>query len=281
MGNQEPICTEDLSIFSSTNRNDFIEQFISLDDEEKIRILRILCVEESVKILSELSISKVQKIIQKIEAKGLDSLASHLSHQLGFIHSEAEPDHDYLTTTVIEHVKERVGWIVMLALLGIVSGVIISQYEDTISQLILLAVYMPVIAAAGGNTGSQAATLVVRSLATNEIGLRDWFKVLWKESQIALWLASILSTVIIMRVLLFTDSSSVGEFSIWMIAVAIAIALFIQVTISTVVGGLLPIFARALRLDPAVLVSPVLASIVDISGIWIYFNVVSYVLDIN
>ncbi|QIA66094.1 magnesium transporter [Vibrio astriarenae] len=281
MGNQEPICTEDLSIFSSANRNDFIEKFISLDDEEKIRILRILCVEESVKILSELPISKVQKIIQKIEAKGLDSLASHLSHQLGFIHSEAEPDHDYLTTTVIEHVKERVGWIVMLALLGIVSGVIISQYEDTISQLILLAVYMPVIAAAGGNTGSQAATLVVRSLATNEIGLRDWFKVLWKESQIALWLASILSTVIIMRVLLFTDSSSVGEFSIWMIAVAIAIALFIQVTISTVVGGLLPIFARALRLDPAVLVSPVLASIVDISGIWIYFNVVSYVLDIN
>ncbi|MGL6260006.1 magnesium transporter [Vibrio sp. WXL210] len=281
MDKLKPICTEDLSIFSSECRDDFKGRFSQLDDEEQIRILRILCVEESVKILSQLSISHVQKLIQKIENKGLDSLASHLSHQLGFIHSEAEPSNDYLSTGVMEHVRERIGWIVMLALLGIVSGVIISQYEDAISQLILLAVYMPVIAAAGGNTGSQAATLVVRSLATSEIGLRDWWRVFWKESRIALCMATIVSCVIVLRVVCFTDTSSVGDFSIWWIACAIAIALFIQVTISTVVGGLLPIVARALRLDPAVLVSPVLASIVDISGIWIYFNVVSYVLNIT
>lgn len=168
----------------------------------------------------------------------------------------------------------------MLALLGIVSGVIISQYEDAISQLVLLAVYMPVIAAAGGNTGSQAATLVVRSLATNEIRQNDWFKVFLKEGGIAICLAFIVSVVIIGRVVLFTDSSTIAGFSIWMIAIAIAIALFIQVTLSTVIGGLLPIIARAIRLDPAVLVSPVLASVVDISGIWIYFNVVNYVLNI-
>ncbi|WP_197478981.1 magnesium transporter, partial [Marinomonas atlantica] len=85
---------------------------------------------------------------------------------------EAETTGGYLTTGVMEHVKQRIGWIITLALLGIVSGLIIAQYEDTLSQLVLLAVYMPVIAAAGGNTGTQAATLVIRALATGELRKR-------------------------------------------------------------------------------------------------------------
>jgi len=82
------------------------------------------------------------------------------------------------------------------------------------------------------------------------------------------------------RVMLFSDGASTGGFELHLIALAIAFALFIQVTMSTTLGGLLPIAARAMNLDPAVLVSPVLASIVDISGMWIYFTVVNHVLGI-
>ena len=193
---------------------------------------------------------------------------------------QVETSNSYLSTSVLGHVKQRIGWIIALALLGIVSGLIIAQYEDTLSQLVLLAVYMPVIAAAGGNTGSQAATLVIRALATGELKKRQWLAVFWKESRVALCLALAIALVIVGRVMLFSDGASTGGFELSNIALAIAVALFIQVTMSTTLGGLLPILARAFKLDPAVLVSPVLASIVDISGMWIYFTVVNYFLGI-
>lgn len=126
-------------------------------------------IEEAVAILHHCSVGYVQQLISVLENEGHDKLARHYAHQLGLIHSEVETSNSYLSTSVLGHVKQRIGWIIALALLGIVSGLIIAQYEDTLSQLVLLAVYMPVIAAAGGNTGSQAATLVIRALATGEL----------------------------------------------------------------------------------------------------------------
>lgn len=254
--------------------------FLQYEQEQQIHLLAIMPTEEAVGILKHCTVDYVQHLIQQLELQGFDKQARHYAHQLGFIRSEAEPTKGYLSTGVLDHVKQRVGWIVMLALLGIVSGLIISQYEDTLSQLVLLAIYMPVIAAAGGNTGSQAATLVIRALATGELKKRQWFKVFLKESRIAVCLAVVIALVIIARILIFSEPGSTGGFDINIIALAIAIALFIQVTMSTTLGGLLPILARACRLDPAVLVSPVLASIVDISGMWVYFTVVNYFLGI-
>ncbi|MEL7384613.1 MAG: magnesium transporter, partial [Pseudomonadota bacterium] len=219
-------------------------------------------------------------LIAQLEQAGHDKRARHYAHQLGLHMSEVDTPDGYLSTSVLGHVKQRIGWIVALALLGIVSGLIIAQYEDTLSQLVLLAVYMPVIAAAGGNTGTQAATLVIRALATGELKKRQWLEVLWKESRVALFIALAIAIVMVGRIMLFSGGQSTGGFAIEDIALAIAVALFIQVTISTTLGGLLPIIARACKLDPAVLVSPVLASIVDISGMWIYFTVVNYFLGI-
>ncbi|MGF1696721.1 magnesium transporter [Vibrio lamellibrachiae] len=255
--------------------------FLQYDQQKQLHLLTVMPIEEAVAILHHCSVGYVQQLISLLEAEGHDKRARHYAHQLGIIHSEVETAEGYLTTSVLEHVKQRIGWIIALALLGIVSGLIIAQYEDTLSQLILLAIYMPVIAAAGGNTGTQAATLVIRALATGELKKRQWLAVLWKESRVAVCLALAISIVMIGRILLFSDSVSTGGFDINIIALAIAIALFIQVTISTTLGGILPIIARAVKLDPAVLVSPVLASIVDISGIWIYFTVVNYFLGIG
>ncbi|RJX74456.1 magnesium transporter [Vibrio sinensis] len=254
--------------------------FLKYDSEQQVHLLTVMPIEEAVAILHHCSVGYVQQLISQLESKGYDKRARHYAHRLGFIHSEAELAKSYLSTTVFEHVKQRIGWIIGLALLGIVSGLIIAQYEDTLSQLVLLAIYMPVIAAAGGNTGTQAATLVIRALATGELKKRQWMAVFWKESRIALCLAFAIALVIIGRVLYFSDPSSLGGFDINTIALSIAVALFIQVTISTTLGGLLPILARVFKLDPAVLVSPVLASIVDISGMWIYFSVANHFLGI-
>ncbi|WP_375754151.1 magnesium transporter [Vibrio sp. HN007] len=272
------IYIEQSSPFSSAEIGAARNAFLQYDQDKQIELLAVMPIEEAVGILSHCTVVYVQHLIQELEVRGYDKRARHFAHQMGFIRSEAETAGSYLATGVFEHVKQRVGWIVMLALLGIVSGLIIAQYEDTISQLVLLAVYMPVIAAAGGNTGTQAATLVIRALATGELKKRQWLKVFWKESRIAVCLAIVVSVVIVGRVMFFTGGASTGGFDLSIIALAISVALFIQVTISTTLGGLLPILARAFKLDPAVLVSPVLASIVDISGIWIYFTVVNYFL---
>ncbi|PMT03708.1 Mg2+ transporter mgtE [Vibrio parahaemolyticus] len=252
--------------------------FLKYDQEQQLHLLTIMPIDEAVGILKHCSVGYVNSLMSQLEHAGHDKRARHYAHQLGLHVSEVDTPDGYLSTGVLEHVKQRIGWIIALALLGIVSGLIIAQYEDTLSQLVLLAVYMPVIAAAGGNTGTQAATLVIRALATGELKKRQWLAVLWKESRVALCLALAIAIVMVGRIMLFSAGQSTGGFELTDIALAIAVALFIQVSISTTLGGLLPIIARACKLDPAVLVSPVLASIVDISGMWIYFTVVNYFL---
>ncbi|HCE1990163.1 magnesium transporter [Vibrio parahaemolyticus] len=254
--------------------------FLKYDQEQQLHLLTIMPIDEAVGILKHCSVGYVNSLMSQLEHAGHDKRARHYAHQLGLHVSEVDTPDGYLSTGVVEHVKQRIGWIIALALLGIVSGLIIAQYEDTLSQLVLLAVYMPVIAAAGGNTGTQAATLVIRALATGELKKRQWLAVLWKESRVALCLALAIAIVMVGRIMLFSAGQSTGGFELTDIALAIAVALFIQVSISTTLGGLLPIIARAFKLDPAVLVSPVLASIVDISGMWIYFTVVNYFLGI-
>ncbi|EGR2701132.1 magnesium transporter [Vibrio parahaemolyticus] len=254
--------------------------FLKYDQEQQLHLLTIMPIDEAVGILKHCSVGYVNSLMSQLEHAGHDKRARHYAHQLGLHVSEVDTPDGYLSTGVVEHVKQRIGWIIALALLGIVSGLIIAQYEDTLSQLVLLAVYMPVIAAAGGNTGTQAATLVIRALATGELKKRQWLAVLWKESRVALCLALAIAIVMVGRIMLFSAGQSTGGFELTDIALAIAVALFIQVSISTTLGGLLPITARACKLDPAVLVSPVLASIVDISGMWIYFTVVNYFLGI-
>lgn len=268
-------------LYSEEETNTVFTVFKQYDHEHQLYLLSIMPLEEVTAILMHYSVREVQNFIKQLEKCGHDLRARQCAIRLGFIHSEAETAQGYMSTNVFEHFKQRVGWIIGLALLGIVSGLIIAQYEDTLSQLVLLAIYMPVIAAAGGNTGTQAATLVIRALATGEIRKRQWLQVLWKESRVSLLLAMVVAVVIVARIMLFSGNVNTSNFELELIAIAVAVALFIQVTISTTLGGVLPILARACRLDPAVLVSPVLASIVDISGIWIYFTVVNHFLGLS
>ncbi|WP_318436402.1 magnesium transporter [Photobacterium leiognathi] len=256
--------------------------FLKYDLEEQAQLLVKMPVSDALAMLHECPLRHVQILLDRLDELKQEVRARQLASGLGLISSEVEPTGHYLENSVFNHVKERIGWIVGLALMGIVSGLIISHYEDTLSQLVLLAIYMPVIAAAGGNTGSQAATLVVRALAMEEIKSRDWLAVLWKEFRVAMVIAISLAAVIIGRVIFFSgDVVLPAGMTLDSIALAIGIAISIQVVISTTIGGVLPMIARALNLDPAVLVSPVLASMVDITGMMIYFTTVNWMLGLG
>ena len=253
----------------------------SLSLKEKAEFVIGLTLSQANDVLAECPLREVQDILELLEDSEHEIRARQISMGLGLISSEVEPAGEYLDNSVMSHVRERIGWIVGLALMGIVSGLIIARYEDALSSMVLLAVYMPVVAAAGGNTGSQAATLVVRALATGDISMNDWARVVWKEFRVACFISMVLALVIGARVIMFSGSSVLPEgISLQMVAFAIGLAISMQVIMSTTLGGVLPLIARAFRLDPAVLVSPVLASVVDITGMLIYFFTVTRLLGI-
>ncbi|HPP12422.1 MAG TPA: magnesium transporter, partial [bacterium] len=180
----------------------------------------------------------------------------------------------YLHMSVLEHFRNRVGWVVVLAILGLVSGYIVQRYEGLILQFGLLATFMPMLTDTGGNTGSQSATLVVRALALREVSTRDALKIVWKEFRVSLSLALVLALVAFGRVAFLARNCIPAGYSLWTVGLAISTALGLQVVTATLLGALLPLAVASLGHDPAVVASPALTTIVDITGLFIYFATV-------
>ncbi|NOY70584.1 MAG: magnesium transporter [Deltaproteobacteria bacterium] len=191
-------------------------------------------------------------------------------------------DHEagvYLQTSAWTHLKNRIGWIIALAFLGLVSGYIVQSFESMLVRFAILASFMPMLADTGGNTGSQSATLVIRALALQEIKAKDILNVLSKELLVALPLGLVLAVLAWLRVYFFAGSSRLPPgFSMTRLGIAVAIALGLQVVTATLIGATLPLIADRLNLDPAVIASPALTTIVDITGLLIFFITAKIIL---
>ena len=187
----------------------------------------------------------------------------------------------YMKTSVWGHFRNRSPWVVALAILGLVSGFIVQSFEGLLMQFTVLAAFMPMLADTGGNTGSQSATLVVRALALKEISSKDILRILGKEFWISLMLAVLLAAIAFARVIFFGGGSTIpAHFSLLRISFAISIALGLQVVTSTLIGALLPLGAARMKWDPAVVASPALTTVVDITGLLIYFMTAKLLLGI-
>lgn len=186
---------------------------------------------------------------------------------------QANEEFDYIGTSTFKHFKKRVVWIVSLAAVGIISGIIIHSYEKALEKLLILALYMPMVADTGGNAGSQAATVVVRALALGQITVSDWFKILWKEAKVSLLLAICLGLLAYGKVLFLSWETEIpSAYSLPLIAFVISLALALQVVTATVIGAGLPLLVKCFGGDPAVAASPAITTVVDITGLLIYFG---------
>lgn len=187
----------------------------------------------------------------------------------------------YLKTPAYIHFKNRAFWIISLAALGLISGIIIHSFESTLTGMMILALYMPMVADTGGNTGSQSATVIVRALALGEVTFKDTLKVLWKEFRISVFLALVLGILSFGKIMFLSQGTEIPHrFSLSNIGFAIALALSLQVVTATLIGALLPLLAAKFKLDPAVIASPALTTIVDITGLLIYFTTAKMLLGI-
>jgi magnesium transporter len=187
----------------------------------------------------------------------------------------------YLKTSVFQHFRNRIPWITGLAIIGMISGYILHAYEETLATFIILALYIPMIADTGGNTGSQSATVVIRALALGEISVRDGLKVLFKEFRVALLVALVLGVVTFLKILLLSGGQADNlTRPLTLIGIVITVALMLQVITSTVIGAVLPLVVAKFKLDPATVASPTLTTLVDISGLLIFFALASRLLGI-
>lgn len=249
------------------------------DDQEEVArmiqkydLLAIPVVDENDRLVGIITYDDAMDILQQEQQEDVEKLmAIGGSHQVGA----------YLKLSTWDHFKSRIPWILGLALLGFISGYIVQSYESILLQVAILASFMPMLADTGGNAGSQSATLVIRALALKEITTRDAIKILVKEFKVAFLMAAVLALVVYLRVLLFIGhSSGTGTISPVKVGVAVAIALAIQVISSTLIGAFLPLIASSFKLDPAVVASPMLTTIVDITGLFIFFSVAKAMLGI-
>ncbi|KUG29722.1 mg/co/ni transporter mgte / cbs domain [hydrocarbon metagenome] len=187
----------------------------------------------------------------------------------------------YLRTSAFGHFRNRAFWVVILAALGLVSGLIISSFESTLASLLILTLYMPMIAAAGGNVGSQSATVVIRALTLGDVRPRDALRVFLKEFQVAAMLGGILALLAFAKVSFLSHGAVLPEgVTLAKVGIVVGLALCAQVVTATILGAALPILAVRLGRDPAVAASPSLTTLVDITGLLLYFGAARIILGV-
>lgn len=179
------------------------------------------------------------------------------------------PNEDsYFGTSVFQHAKNRSLWLMLLMLSATVTGEILGRYEDAMAVMPVLITFIPMLMGTGGNCGSQSSTLVIRGLAVGEIEFQDIFRVLFKEIRVAVVVGLMLAVVNGLRIYIMYDQNV-------MLAVALGLTMIAVVSMAKCIGCVLPLLAKKLGLDPAIMAAPLITTILDTCTILVYFNIVT------
>ena len=183
----------------------------------------------------------------------------------------APSEKPYLKTGVFTLAKHRILWLLVLMISGMITGGILGQYEAAFAAMPLLVTFIPMLTDTGGNAGSQSSTLVIRGMAVGDIELRDFLRVFWKEFRVSLLVGAVLSAVNFVRLIITYPGNE-------MIALTVALALFVTVLLAKTVGGVLPMAAKLVHADPAIMAAPLITTIVDAISLVVYFKIASALL---
>jgi magnesium transporter len=187
-------------------------------------------------------------------------------------------DEPYMESAFSRMIRKRAGWLVMLFLGEMLTATAMGFFEKEISRAVVLALFIPLIISSGGNSGSQASTLVIRALALGEVGLPDWWRVMRREAFAGLALGAILGGIGFLRITLWSAFTNIYGPHWLLVAVTVGVALLGIVLWGTLAGSLLPFLLRSLGFDPAASSAPFVATLVDVTGLVIYFSVAALIL---
>ena len=258
---REILTSKDDTLIRDIMSTDFVFATTTEDQErvaldfKKYDLIAMPVLDQESRIVGIITVDDIMDVIEAEQTEDLERLA-------GMQHAEK----GYLDSTVWELAKNRILWLMILMVSATITASLINRYNRLLSGMVVLAAFIPMLMDTGGNSGSQASTLMVRGLATGEVGPRDWGKVVWKEFRVGILCATILASINFLRIFAFQQAT-------WQVNLIVNLTLFFTVIVAKVTGGSLPIAAKLCKVDPALMASPILTTMVDLFTLLIYFNI--------
>ncbi len=265
------VISEAETLISEVMAEDFVSINVYEDQEEvsekfkKYGFIAIPVVDNEERLVGIVTVDDILSVIEEETTEDIERMAGV------FDNTSAE----YLDRGVFSHVKSRIAWLFVLMCSYVVTGSIIASFETTLSQVVALVAYMPMLMGTGGNSGSQSATLIIRSLAVGEVAPKSWYKILWKELRISIVIGITLSVFNFVRIYFFEQIHAPHRFQI---AIVVCIAMIAIVIAAKAIGGMLPLIAKKIGIDPALMASPMISSITDMISVTVYFLLAKLIL---
>ena len=240
----------------------------TLEDQEdaakifdKYDVYAIPVVDNENRLVGIITVDDAINVIQDEASEDFEKMAAMSPNEKG-----------YFETSVFKHAKNRIVWLLVLMLSSAITGGIITNYEEAFAAVPLLVAFIPMIMGTGGNCGSQSSTLIIRGLATDEIELKDVLRALWKEFRVSIIVGITLAIVNGIRIMI--------QYNDIQLAIVIGLTLIATVALSKALGCLLPMFAKKIKLDPAIMATPLITTLVDIFSILVYFQIATAIMHI-
>jgi magnesium transporter len=239
------------------------DQELVADTVRKYDLLSIPVVDNENRLVGIVTVDDIVDVIEEENTEDFEKMAAMIPS-----------DDEYLKTNVFEMAKNRLPWLLIMMFSATFTGAIITHFENvlsgTLSVGVALVASIPMLMGTGGNCGAQASTLAIRGLSLGEIELKDIWQVLWKELRVGLMLGLALGVANFARIWFLTPADRA-------IALVVSIALFVTVVLSKCIGCTLPLLAKAIKLDPALMASPIITTVVDATSLLVLFTIATQI----
>ena len=265
---KELLLAQDEQLIAELMETDVITAETTEDQEEAVaRMMRydfisLPVVDKEGRLVGIVTVDDVMDVMEEEATEDFEKMAAM-----------APSEKPYLKTSVLSLAKHRILWLLVLMISGMITGGILGQYEAAFAAMPLLVTFIPMLTDTGGNAGSQSSTLVIRGMAVGEIQLKDFAKVFWKELPVSMLVGVVLSAVNFVRLIITYPGNQ-------MVALTVALALFVTVLLAKTVGGVLPMAAKLCHADPAIMAAPLITTIVDAISLVVYFRIACALLPI-
>lgn len=251
----EDLMDEDVIFLRTTDDQEYVARQFA-----KYGFLSLPVVDHENRLVGVVTIDDALEVLEEEATEDFEKMAAMMPSE--------KP---YLKSSIVELAKNRFSWLIILMLTGTITGFLLMGFESKLAQISGLMAFVTMLTGAGGNAGSQSSTMIIRGLAIGELSTSDYKKVLFKEFKVSLVVGSVMAVVNFARVLLMKP----GEF---MIAITVSLSLLVTIVIAKCFGGFLPILAKKLNMDPALMAAPLITTVVDTLSLVIYFVFVELIL---
>ncbi len=241
--------TNVIKVSTGQDREEVVELFNKYD------LLSLPVVDQEGRLVGIITVDDAVDVMEQEATEDFEKMAAMLPSE--------KP---YLKTGVLELAKNRIAWLVILMISSMLTGSILSHYEEAFAALPLLVVFVPMLTNTGGNAGSQSSTMIIRGMAIGEISIEDALRVFWKEFRVSLICGFILAVVNFGRLILQYRGQ-------YMLVLTVVLSLYATVVLAKIIGGLLPLAAKIFKLDPAIMAAPLITTIVDAVSLMLYFQI--------